>query len=43
MVMIKWPECKYDVSDKTKVCPFCSYPIEDLNLSGTINTFQEQC
>lgn len=38
MSLIKCPECQREISDKSKICIHCGYPIEeDLNECCTIN------
>lgn len=41
MALINCPECKKEISDKTKSCPYCGYPIND---DGKLkNFFKEYC
>ena len=36
MALIKCPECGKEISDRTKACPYCAYPIVKLNENNTV-------
>ena len=36
MALIKCPECGQEVSDRSKACPKCGFPIEELSPSGSV-------
>lgn len=37
MALIKCPECNKEISDKSKVCIHCGYPLDDKNTNCLIN------
>lgn len=37
MALIKCPECKKEISSKSKICIHCGYPIENNNINCIIN------
>lgn len=37
MALIKCPECNREISDKSKVCIHCGYPLDDKNTNCLIN------
>lgn len=37
MALIKCPECNREISDKSKVCIHCGYPLDDKNINCLIN------
>lgn len=37
MALIKCPECNREISDKSKVCIHCGYPLDDKNTDCLIN------
>lgn len=37
MALINCPECKKEISDKSKVCIYCGYPIDDKNVKCIVN------